>query len=95
MDREAVEIRRFLANTDSPRVVLADGQAGLFDEHGRLRAEGAIAKLISAGTSSGAIVRNSRSASRPSALSFDASPAAYANADAGGGTEQTAGWFLY
>ncbi|MEJ7590437.1 MAG: hypothetical protein WKF77_02740 [Planctomycetaceae bacterium] len=91
-DAEATGITKFLHSTDGPRTILADGQVGLFDEHGRLRTTGALDAMIAPPSAASAIVRRSDKPVPRDHVSFEASPAAYANAEAGGGREQTSGW---
>ncbi|MBC7967012.1 MAG: hypothetical protein H7Z17_13925, partial [Fuerstia sp.] len=91
-DAEATRIKEFLKSTDGPRTILADGQAGLFDEHGRLRTIGALDAVIAPTSTASAVVRRSDKPVPRGHVSFEASPAAYANAEAGGGREQTSGW---
>ena len=91
-DAEATRITEFLHSTDGPRTILADGQIGLFDEHGRLRPTGALDPMIAPGSAASAIVRRLDKPVPRDHVSFEASPAAYANAEAGGGREQTSGW---
>lgn len=91
-DAEATGITKFLNSTDGPRTILADGQAGLFDEHGRLRTTGALDAMIAPTSTAFAVVRRSDKLVPRDHVSFEASPAAYANAEAGGGREQTSGW---
>ncbi len=91
-DAEATGITKFLNSTDGPRTILADGQAGLFDEHGRLRTTGTLDAMIAPSSTASAVVRRSDKPVPRDHVSFDASPAAYANAEAGCGREQTSGW---
>jgi len=91
-DAEATRINEFLNSADGRRTILADGQAGLFDEHGRMRTIGTLDAVIVPTTAASAVVRRSDKPVPRDSVSFEASPAAYANAGAGGGREQTSGW---
>ena len=91
-DEEATSITEFLNSTDGPRTILADGQAGLFDEHGRLRTIGALDALLAPTSTPSVVVRRLDKPVPRDHVAFEASPAAYADADAGGGREQTSGW---
>jgi hypothetical protein len=55
-DEEAEAIARFARRPSDPGIVLADGHAGLFDEHGRLRERGALDDMFPADGSAAVVV---------------------------------------